>query len=88
MEIKFNPGRITDSGTSQPIARGPSSPSTSEATGLPHERAQALEQSLRNAPQARPEVVDRARSLVSDAKYPPDEVLDRVSSLLASHMKS
>jgi len=88
MEIKFNPGRISDPGTSQPIARGPSTPATSDTSGLPHERTQALEQSLRDAPQVRPEVVDRARALVADVKYPPDEVLDRISALLALHVKS
>ena len=88
MEINFNPGRVSDPGTSQPIARGPSTPSTSEATGLPHERAQALEQSLRDAPQVRPEVVERAKALVNDIQYPPDEMLDRLSTLLALHVKS
>jgi len=87
MEINLNPGRVSDSGTSQPIARGPSTPSTSEATGLPHERTQALEQSLRDASQVRPEVVARAKALVNDVQYPPQEILDRISTLLALHIK-
>jgi len=87
MEINFNPGRVSDSGTNQPIARGRSTPSTSEATGLPHERTQALEQSLRDASQVRPEVVERAKALVNDPQYPSDKDLDHISTLMALHLK-
>lgn len=85
MEIEFNPGRLSESGTNNPVTRRVST-SASDAAALPYERTQALEQSLRDAPQVRPEVVERAKSLVNDVKYPPAEVLDRIATLLAIHV--
>jgi hypothetical protein len=86
MEIEFNPGRLSGPGGSQTVARQASTTSTDAA--LPHKRAQALEQTLRDAPQVRPEAVERARALVADVKYPPEEILDRLAALLAAHIQS
>ncbi|HEX4343478.1 MAG TPA: hypothetical protein VH255_08810 [Verrucomicrobiae bacterium] len=87
MEIELNPGRLNDPGTSQPVTRRAATPSTDTIT-LPHERTQALEQSLRDAPQVRADAVAKAKALVSDADYPSGETLDRVASLLSQHLKS
>jgi len=80
MEIEFNPGRSNVPGASQPAARRVSATPTETQ---PHERVQALEQALRDAPKVRPEMVERGRALVSNVAYPPEEVLDRIATLLA-----
>ena len=50
------------------------------------ERTNSLEQSLKDAPQVRPEKVAQASALVADASYPSDEVLNRMAGLLAKHI--
>lgn len=45
--------------------------------------SQSIDQALRSQPEARPEAVDKAKSLVEDASYPPDETVRRLANLLA-----
>ncbi len=46
-------------------------------------RAEALEQSVKTTPAVRPEAVDRARKLIGDVRYPADETIRGIASLLA-----
>jgi hypothetical protein len=46
----------------------------------------ALKLALSQTPEVRPEVVARARKVVSDAPYPPTEIIQKISHLLAMHM--
>jgi hypothetical protein len=46
-------------------------------------RAEALEQSVRTTPEVRPQAVERARKLVEDVRYPGDETIRGIASLLA-----
>jgi hypothetical protein len=39
-----------------------------------------------STPPARPGKVQQARSLVTDSQYPPDELLDRIATLLATKL--
>ncbi|MCF7668395.1 MAG: hypothetical protein K9N48_01300 [Verrucomicrobia bacterium] len=48
--------------------------------------AQALEQSLRETPDVRPEMVQKAREVYGDPGYPPEEIVQRLSLLLASEL--
>jgi hypothetical protein len=41
----------------------------------------------RNFPPVRRGQVERARALLADASYPPDELLDRIANLFARHLK-
>ena len=50
------------------------------------DRTQALEQSLKDTSQVRPEKVAQASALVADASYPSDETLSRMAGLLAQHI--
>ena len=46
-------------------------------------RVEALDQAMEATPVARPEVVDRARKLISEVRYPGDETIRGIASLLA-----
>jgi hypothetical protein len=54
----------------------------------PFEMTAALESKLNEIPLVRPEVVSRAKTLVADVQYPPNEVLNSLSTLLALHINS
>ncbi|HWC58507.1 MAG TPA: hypothetical protein VHC44_02355 [Verrucomicrobiae bacterium] len=84
MEIEFNPGRVPKMEPSQTVAR----PSASAAAGeSSFPASSALMDKLKNQSDVRPEQVARAKGLVSDVKYPPDDVLDRIAVLLAINVK-
>lgn len=84
MEIEFNSARPAATGASQSVVRREgAAPAPAEAS---FERAASLEKSLKEIPLVRPEKVERARSLVMDVKYPPEETLNRIANLLALHM--
>jgi hypothetical protein len=85
MEVDFNASRVPRAEPSQPAAR---QDATAEATdGTSFEVTAALQDKLKNLPTVRPEKVDQAKMLVSDLKYPPDDVLDRIAILLAAQIK-
>jgi hypothetical protein len=85
MDIKFNPSRSADAPVNQPVARqNNTTPATSAAS---FEKAQSLERTISELPLVRPEKVAHARALVADSKYPPNEMLDRIASLLALHIE-
>lgn len=81
MEIRSNYGSqpVNPAHTGKPAVRpGQSSESTVDISS-----SQKLEEKLQSLPDARPEVVQRGRELVSDVNYPPKEGIDRISQLLA-----
>jgi hypothetical protein len=48
-------------------------------------QTQGLEQALNTTPASRGEEVARAKTLVSSLRYPPDELINGISELLAFH---
>lgn len=81
MEIKPN-------NNVEPVTRAWAAPTRASAAragtdSAAFEHAQALEQALQTAPAVRPEMVARARQLISDVKYPPDETIRQIATLLA-----
>jgi hypothetical protein len=85
MEVDFNPGRSPIAGYNPPVVRRDLPTATADNT-MSFERTNSLEQSLKDAPQVRPEKVAQASALVADASYPSDEVLNRMAGLLAKHI--
>jgi hypothetical protein len=87
MEIDFNPGRLPklNVDATQPVTRREAPPAVS-ATAPPFQMTAALESKLQAIPLVRPEVVQRAVTLLGDVKYPPDEVLQGISVLLAINL--
>jgi len=84
MEVEFNVGLAGNTPASQsPVSRAPS-PSASNSMSF--ENTQALEQTLKEIPTVRPEVVEHAAGLLADANYPSNDVLDRVAATLAQNI--
>jgi hypothetical protein len=48
--------------------------------------ADALSRVLRDAAEVRPEEVARARAVVDDKFYPPEETIRRIANLMAMHI--
>lgn len=87
MEIEFNPGRYNEPGVSPSVTR--KSPAPSAAADAPtFERARSIGRALAEAPEVRPEKAERARAYAADVKYPPEEVLERLSHLLALKIRN
>jgi hypothetical protein len=84
MEVEFNPGVNTNAGISQPVARRENTQPVENTMSF--ERTEALEKTLKEAPQVRPEMVARASALVADANYPSDELLGKIAGTLAGNI--
>src|ERR1041385_7079027 len=52
----------------------------------PFPNTDAVEAKLKDIPPGRPEKVQHAKALVSNLKYPPDQMLDGIAALLAMHI--
>lgn len=65
-----------------------STAAASAANSAIFDGAAALETGLKETPAVRPEVVARARELISDPSYPPQEMVRKISLLLAMHLEA
>lgn len=84
MEINLNPVRGANTGASQPaVHKKLVSPTQNN---MSFEQTQALERTLKEIPQVRPEKVTQAAALATDASYPTDAQLDRLAELLAPQL--
>ena len=86
MPIEFNPSRPPGAGASQSVTRR--QPAVTDSEPASFEQTRALEQKLSTLSASRPEQVERARSLIADVQYPPNEMMNRIASLLALHLKN
>jgi hypothetical protein len=85
MEIEFNPNRITGSAASQPVAKSGAPAPRQDSASLG--KTDALKSAINNIPLVRPEKVDAARAVISDTKFPPDEVLKAIAALIAENIQ-
>ena len=86
MEVKLNTGLIANTDKNQAVARR-NSIKPAENT-MSFERTQALEKTLQETAQVRPEAVTRASALAADANYPSDELLNKVAGILAGSINN
>jgi hypothetical protein len=86
MEIDFNPSRAPKADPSQTVARQDAAAPATDETSF--QETSALQDKLNNLPTVRPEQVARAKALLADSQYPPDDVMDRIAILIASHILS
>ena len=84
MEIEFNPGRVGKSESALPAVRSDTARASSPEAPFPN--TDAVEAKLKDIPLARPGKVEHAKPLVSNLKYPPDQVLDSIATLLAMNI--
>jgi hypothetical protein len=85
MEIEFNPSLTVTNNPVSPSSVRPVSTQPGESA-MPFENTQALEQTLKETSNVRPEVVTRAAALLSDPNWPSDESLNRVANVLAQNI--
>jgi hypothetical protein len=86
MEIEFNPSLTVTNNPVGPSTVRPVSTQPGE-NAMPFENTQALEQTLKETSNVRPEVVAKAAALVSDPNWPTDESLNRVAGVLAQNIQ-
>ena len=84
MEIELNVSRVPARPPAPAIQRGSEPISAQDESKF--KGAEALAQALAQLPDPRPGVVDKARVVVSTVKYPPDEIINRIATLLAIHL--
>jgi hypothetical protein len=85
MRVNPNSDALSLTGVpSQPPSRKP----RAEGDSVGFTGSKALDAALLQTPAARAEQVARAQQLVLDKSYPPMELIQKFSSLLALHMNS
>jgi hypothetical protein len=82
MEIEFNPSLTVTNNPVGPSIVRPVSTQPGESS-MPFENTQALEQTLKESSNVRPEVVTQAAALLSDPNWPSDDSLNRTAGVLA-----
>lgn len=79
-------GQITGHGASRTVVQRVAGPPAAESTNFT--RSESLVRSLAESPDIRPDKLEGARAKVSDLQYPPLELVDRISSLLAMRIRA
>jgi len=85
MEIEFNPSRVGSSPAAQPVAKNRAPASGGDSASL--DQTSALKTAVNNISLVRPEKVDAARASVADTKFPPDEILKAIATLIAEKIQ-
>ena len=85
MKINLNSGGVPKAEPTQPAARTDATAAATDGTSF--QATSALTNKLKDLPAVRSEKVEKAKTLVSDSKYPPNDVLDRIAILLAARVK-
>ena len=63
-----------------------SAPGGTKADTVRFDGAAALDRALADTPDLRADRVERARELIRDVSYPPEETIQRIASLLATNL--
>jgi hypothetical protein len=87
MEIDFNPSRAARTDAGQPVPR-PEKPAPRGPNPDVFSASPSLRNKLYDIPLLRSNMVDRALSLASNVKYPPDDLVDRIATLLSNRLTS
>jgi hypothetical protein len=85
MEIEFNPSRVGNTAAARTVAKSQAATSSQDSASL--NQTDVLKAAINNISLVRPEKVDAARAAVADTKFPPDEVLKAVASLIAEKIQ-
>ncbi len=86
--MQVNPSHQNDPVGQTEFVRRPATPSTGAADDTSFEQSTALTRSLSLTPDVRPDVVARARELIADVNYPPEEAINKISDLLAMKIRN
>ena len=85
MEIEFNPSRAPTTGYTDFVKR--QGAAQASAQNAAPEGAASLASKLNDIPLSRPEKVSQAQAVVSDEKYPPYDLMDRIAVLIAARIQ-
>jgi len=81
IESNYNAGAVQRTPPSTPAAK-----TAKPAVHAPaFQDAEKLNAALKNTPDVRADKVERAKELVSQIQWPPAEVINRISKLVAMH---
>ncbi len=85
MEVKFNTDIISVApSTVRPVKSRPAAEASAEAAFVDSAR---LDQAMNEAPDIRPEAVQRGKELIGSVQYPPVETMNKIARLLALEIK-
>ena len=87
VNLNSNQSRITDYSQSASGRAVTSSTANTDST-MSFERTNSLEETLRQTSSVRSDKVAQAKALVADPSYPSEDVLSRMSDLLARHINN
>lgn len=85
--MQIDPNTPITRAPSTAATRPPATASASREAAPKFERASELNRAVEQAPVVRPDAVERARVLIGDVKYPPDEAINSIAKLLALRMQ-
>jgi hypothetical protein len=84
MEIDFSPGQIPPARTAG--SRNSAAAASTPVSPEPLQGMAQLQQKLNEVALTRPEKMAAMREVISDVKYPPEDLLNSIAHLLAIHL--
>jgi hypothetical protein len=87
MEIDFNPSQMQAPRVNTPVKAPAAASDSTMSEALAPQGMAELQRKLNELALTRPEKMQAVRSVIADVKYPPDELLNGISHLLAIHLK-
>jgi hypothetical protein len=84
MEIEFSPSQLPAPRAASPVRPAATPPAANEPPQL--QGMGELQRKLNDLALTRPEKLEAARAVISQVKYPPDELLNGIAHLLAIHL--
>ena len=85
MEVNTNLSTIGSSAPLPPRGSATAAPAPAPKGG-DSANLTSLDEAMQTLPPSRPDALERARTLAADPNYPPAEVLNKVSELLANKL--
>ena len=83
MEIELNTSSIGPRSLTHPVTKRDTTPASTDTTSFT--ATASLDSQLQSVPATRVDKVALAKSLVANPNYPPQELMDRIATLLAVH---
>lgn len=87
MVMKINTN-VSANGINASVSVKRPEPNRAEEDGVSFQDSAVLESALEKLPETRAEAVERARNLIGNVHYPPEETIRKISHLLAIQLES
>lgn len=85
--MQVNPSHQNDPVGQTEFVKRSAIPSRANTDGASFDKSAALNRSLADIPDVRPDRVSRAKQLIADVNYPPQEAIKKISDLLAMKLR-